>query len=153
MISEKVISKGIFYFKKDERVRLEYLTPFKYLMVINNGKMFIRDDEKSMHMDMHKNKIFKEINNIILNCVKGTVFSSTDFNVSIFENNTQVKLEMLPVAAGLKDFFKSIHVFIDKKDYAVIRIEMNEISGDYTVISFTNKEMNGKVSDDLFAVN
>ena len=152
MISEKVISKGLFYFKKDNRVRLEYIKPFNYLMIINNGKILIKDDEKSTQIDMHRNKVFQEVNNIIINCVQGTVFSGTDFNIAVFENAAQIKLEMLPTTKGLKEFFQSIFVFIDKKDYSAIRIEMNEISGDNTIISFTNKEINGKVDDTLFAV-
>ena len=152
MISEKVISKGYFYFKKDNRVRLEYTKPFKYLMVINNGQILVKDDEKSTQIDMHKNKIFQEVNNIIINCVKGNVFNGGDFTVSAFESPTQIKLEMVPVSKGLKDFFQSIFLFIDKSDYSAVRIVMNEISGDNTIINFTNKEINGKIDDALFAV-
>ena len=152
MISEKVISKGFFYFKKDNQVRLEYTKPFKYLMVINNGKMLVKDDEKTTQMDMHKNKVFQEVNSIIINCVKGNVFTGTDFKVTILENPTQVKLEMRPVAKGLKEFFQNIVIYMDKKDYSAVRIEMNELSGDNTIISFTNKEINGKIDDALFAI-
>lgn len=152
MLSEKVISKGVFYFKKENRVRLEYVKPFKYLMVINNGKILVKDDEKTTQLDMHKSKIFQEVNNIIINCVKGSVVSGTDFSVMIFENPTQIKLEMQPVSKSLKDFFKSIFVFINTNSYTVDRIEMNEISGDNTIISFTNKQINGTIDDALFAV-
>jgi outer membrane lipoprotein-sorting protein len=152
MISEKITSKGFFYFKKENMVRLEYVKPFKYLMVINNGKMLIRDDEKSTQMDMHKNKVFQDVNNIIINSVKGNVFAGTDFTVTAFENATQLKLDMRPLSKGLKDFFQSIIIYINKKDYSAVKIVMNEISGDNTVISFTNKEINGKIDDALFAV-
>ena len=153
MLSEKITSKGTFYFKKDNKVRLEYHQPFKYLLVINDGKILIKDDAKSTQMDMHKNKIFQEVNNIIISCVNGSAIGSTDFDVKMLENAGQLKLEMKPIAKGLKDFFSSISIFIDKKDYSVNRIEMNEVSGDNTIINFSNKELNGNIDDKLFSVS
>lgn len=152
MLSEKIISKGVFYFKRENKVRLEYRQPFTYLLIINDGKLLIKDDAKSTQMDMHKNKIFQEVNNIIVSCVSGTAIGSKDFDVKMLENASQLKLEMKPATKGLKDFFSSIYIFIDKKDYSVVRIEMNEVSGDNTIINFTNKELNGKIDDKLFSV-
>jgi outer membrane lipoprotein-sorting protein len=134
-------------------VRLEYHQPFKYLLVINDGKILIKDDAKSTQMDMHKNKIFQEVNNIIISCVNGSAIGSTDFDIKMLENASQLKLEMKPIAKGLKDFFSSISIIIDKKDYSVARIEMNEVSGDNTIINFSNKELNGNMDDKLFSVS
>ena len=153
MISEKVVSKGLFYFKKNNKVRLEYTKPFKYLMVINNGKILFKDDEKSTQMDMHKSKMFQEVNNIIINCVQGTVFSCNEFHVTISESATQVLLDMQPASKNLKEFFKNILVLLDKRDYTALKITMNEVSGDNTIINFTNKEINGSIDDGLFAVS
>ncbi len=121
-------------------------------MVLNSGKILIKDDAKSTQMDMHKNKIFQQVNNIIISCVSGSALSNNDFNVKLLENAGQVKLEMSPVSKGLKEFFSNINVYFDKKDYTVTRIEMNEQSGDNTIINFSNKQINGKIAEELFAV-
>jgi outer membrane lipoprotein-sorting protein len=60
---------------------------------------------------------------------------------------------MTPVKKGLSEYFKTIEIYISRKDYSVNRIEMNETSGDNTSISFTNKVINGAIADNLFAVN
>jgi outer membrane lipoprotein-sorting protein len=52
----------------------------------------------------------------------------------------------------LKDFFKNIDVVIDKKDYSVTTIVMNENSGDNTTLHFTNRELNVAIPDALFAI-
>ena len=152
-LSDKLISKGKFFFEKDNKVRLEYQSPFKYLMVMNNGKMMMKDEGKTTKVDLKSNKIFQQINRIMTDCVNGTALSNSDFSTKILENNSQYRLEMTPVSKGLKDFFKVICVFIDKKDYTAIRIEMHEHSGDNTIISFANKELNKKLDPKLFAVN
>ena len=35
MLSEKIISKGKFWFKKESLVRMEYTQPYQYLLIIN----------------------------------------------------------------------------------------------------------------------
>jgi outer membrane lipoprotein-sorting protein len=117
MLAEKVTSKGVFYFKQNNMVRLEYLQPFKYLLVMNNGKATIKDDAKTTQMDMHKTKIFQQVNNIIVDCVHGSALSNPNFQVKISENTKQLKLDMTPIGKGLKEFFANIVIFIDKTDY------------------------------------
>src|SRR6476620_6754715 len=41
MLSEKITSKGKFWFKKESQVRMEYTSPFQYLMIINKDKVFV----------------------------------------------------------------------------------------------------------------
>src|SRR6186997_1992031 len=40
MLSEKIISKGKFWFKKESQVRMEYNQPYQYLMILNKDKVF-----------------------------------------------------------------------------------------------------------------
>ena len=37
LLSEKIVSRGKFWFKKENKVRMEYQQPFQYLMVINQN--------------------------------------------------------------------------------------------------------------------
>lgn len=151
-LSDKLISKGFFYFEKDNKVRLEYTSPFKYLMVMNNGKMLIKDDAKTSKVDLRSNKIFQSVNRIMTDCVNGTALTNPDFSTKVFESSTQYKLEMTPIGKGMKDFFKVIYIFIEKKDYSASRLELHEKSADNTIITFQNKELNKPLVATLFAV-
>ena len=84
--------------------------------------------------------------------MQGTALSNTDFQTKVFENKTASLVELTPVTKGLKEMFKSITVVIDKKDFSVISIQMQEISGDNTLIRFTNKELNATLPDSLFTI-
>ena len=152
MLSEKVISKGKFYFKKESKVRLEYLLPVKNLIVMNSGKMLMKDDKKTSQMDMHRSKVFQQLNNIIVGSINGSLFTGKDFSVSLSESNSLVKVELKPLSKILKNFLSTIVLVMDKKDFTATRIEMNESSGDNTILSFSSKEINGAVDDALFAV-
>jgi outer membrane lipoprotein-sorting protein len=153
MLSEKIISKGKFWFKKDNLVRMEYTEPFQYLMILNNNNIYIKDGQKENKISANSNKLFKQVNKIVVDCVKGTAFSNTDFAVNVFESKQNYLIELSPVAKTLKDIFKNINVIVDKKDYSVHTIEMDELSGDNTTINFINKEINTNLPDALFALH
>lgn len=152
LLSEKISSKGKFWFKKENRVRMEYQQPFQYLMVMNQGEILIKDGNKETKVSSSSGKLIQQVNRITVDCVQGTVFSNPDFSTKVFENKSSWLLEMTPVVKNMKDLFKNIVVIIDKSDYSVQSVEMNEVRGDQTKIRFLNKQLNAKIPDNLFAV-
>lgn len=152
MLSDKIVSKGKFWFKKQDLLRMEYSKPYDYLMILNKENMYIKDGQKENKISVKSNKIFQQINKITVDCVQGEVFSNPDFATGVYENKNDYMVELSPVTKGLKEFFKNIDVVIDKKDYSVTTIIMNENSGDNTILHFTNRELNTPIPDALFAI-
>ncbi|MBK5272538.1 MAG: outer membrane lipoprotein carrier protein LolA [Bacteroidia bacterium] len=152
MLSEKITSKGKFWFKKESMVRMEYNQPYQYLMVLNKDKIFIKDGQKENKISAKSNKLFQQINKIMIDCMQGTALNNPDFKTRVFENKSTSLIELTPIARGLKELFKNINVIVDNKDFSVISIEMLELSGDNTLIRFTNKELNAAIPDSLFTI-
>lgn len=152
MLADKATARGKFYFKRDDKVRLEYQQPAKNLIVMSAGKMLMKDDKKTQQMDMHRSKAFQQLNNIIVGSINGSLFTSKDFKVSFFESATQVKVQLQPVSKMMRNFISNIVLVLDKKDFTAIRIEMNEASGDNTILTFANKNLNGPLDETLFLI-
>jgi len=152
MLSEKIVSKGKFWFKKESQVRMEYNHPYQYLMILNKDKVFVKDGQKENKISTKSNKIFQQINKIMIDCMQGTALNNPDFKTRVFESKNSSLVELIPVTKGLKELFKTITVVVDKKDYSVISIEMQELSGDNTIIRFSNKELNATIPDALFTI-
>jgi outer membrane lipoprotein-sorting protein len=152
MLSEKITSNGKFWFKRDNLVRMEYTSPFKYLMIINRNNVFIKDDQKENKISARSNKLFQQINRIIIDCVQGTALDNKDFSVQTLEGKDGYLIYLSPVVKNMKDLFNNINLVVDKKDYSIIRMEMVEAGGDNTIIRFTNKQLNVPVADALFAI-
>ena len=152
MLSEKITSKGKFWYKKESRVRMEYSSPYPYLMILNKEKVYVKDGQKENKISTKSNKWFQQINKIMIDCMQGTALNNTDFKTKVFENKNTSLVELIPVAKGMKELFKAIKVIIDKKDFSVISIDMQELSGDNTIIRFTNKELNAAFADTLFII-
>jgi outer membrane lipoprotein-sorting protein len=152
MLSEKIVSIGKFWLKKDNLLRMEYSKPYEYLMILNKNNIYIKDGNKESKVSTRSSKLFQQVNRITIDCMQGTVFINPDLATKVYESKSAYAIEIVPVSKGLKDFFKSINVTIDKTDHAVLSIEMNETSGDDTVIRFTNRVLNTALPDALFAV-
>lgn len=151
-LTEKITSTGKFWFKRNNRVRIEYQRPFTYLMIMNGDKMFVRDNERENTIDVKSNKLFRQVNRIMIDCVQGTILDSKDFTTKAFENEQLYLLEMMPTSRALREFFQTILLIVEKNDYSVKSIEMNEPAGDKTIISFKNKKLNEQVADTVFAL-
>ena len=152
MLSEKITSKGHFVFKKENMLRWEYLTPSKYLVVINKEKIIIKDEKKTNKYDMNSNKVFKEINDIMLSCVQGTIFKSNKFKTIYLENEKGYKLELIPLIKNMKDTFKKINLYFDKNVTSVAKMEMIENNDDLTSLDFINKRLNVQITETIFSV-
>jgi outer membrane lipoprotein-sorting protein len=152
MLSEKITSRGNFWFKKESRVRMEYNQPFKYLMILNKDKVYVKDGAKESKVSTKSNKMFQQINKIMIDCMQGSMLDNTDFKTRVFENKNTALVELAPVTKGMKEMFKSINVTVDKKDFSVTSIQMLELSGDNTIMRFTNKELNASIPDNLFDI-
>ena len=152
MLSDKIVSKGKFWFKKSNLVRMEYNQPFQYLMIMNGNSVYIKDGQKENKMSTRSNKLFQQINKITVDCIQGTVLDNTDFKINVFENAQYYLIEMSPVVKSLKEFLKNINIVVAKKDYSVSKIDMIEPGDDNTVINFLNKEINSAIPDAVFTI-
>jgi outer membrane lipoprotein-sorting protein len=152
MLSEKITSKGNFKFKKENMLRWEYNTPYKYLIVINKDKIWIKDEKKTQKYDMNSNKVFKEINDVMMSCVQGNIFKSGKFKVAYFENEKYYKLELIPLQKNMKESLKKINMYFDKSVTSVNKLEMIEPNDDYTTLEFTLKSQNASLQDNIFTV-
>ena len=151
-MSEKIVSKGHFCFKKINMLRWEYNDPYKYIIAINKDKMFIKDNGKVSKYDINSNKMFKSINDMMMNTVQGNLLNNKDYKAKYYENEKQYMLELSPLLKGAKDFLKVIQLYIDKSDYAVVKVKMIEPSDDFTSLDFTNRKNNQPIDDEIFII-
>ena len=153
VLSEKIVSHGKFSFRRPDNVRMEYTQPFQYLMILANARVYIKDGQKENSVSTRSSKLFAQINQLVVDCVRGTALNNPDFSVRVFESGQTYLLELTPVGKTLKDLFQTVSVVLDKHDLTASRIRMLEPSGDNTVISFSNKELNVSLSDALFSLH
>lgn len=152
LLSEQLASKGKFYLKKDSKVRIQYTSPFSYILVMNDGQVMVKDEQKSSRVNTKNSKAMQSVNNIIIDCMGGTIFNNKDFDVTVYQSSTGYLLKMVPVTAEMKKLFKDIEVYLDKGNFDVKKLVMNEVGGDYTDMTFVNIRHNVPLNESLFKV-
>jgi outer membrane lipoprotein-sorting protein len=141
-IKEKIISKGILLYQRPDKLRLEYTEPFSYILIMNGGRMMTDNGDKKSEYDLKSNNMFGEINNLIIGSVKGNILGNPDFKSTIYENDENLFIHLMPLNNELSKYIKTIGLYISKNDYNVSELQITEQSDDYTLIRFTNKVIN-----------
>jgi outer membrane lipoprotein-sorting protein len=152
MMNEKMQSKGLFYYKQTDKIRIEYTHPFTYLLVMNAGQIMVKDENKSNKINTKNSKTMQSVNKVMMDCMRGTVFANKDFSVKAFDSKSQYLMQLTPVNASMKNLFSRVDVYIDKANNGVTKLLMTETGGDYTEMNFSNIVFNSNLSDALFSV-
>lgn len=151
MLKEKIASHGKFYYKNNNRIRIEYNSPFKYLLIMNGSSIIVKDENKTSNINTRGSKSLQSANRIMMDCMTGSVFNNKDFSVKSYESSSQYLLQLTPVASSMKSLFSRIDIYLEKSDYSVSKLVLNESGGDYTEMSFINRKKNVALNDALFS--
>ncbi len=152
VLSEKIISKGVFFFRKENNIRWEYIQPYKYLIIISNGQLLTRDDKNQRIYDIESNKMFGEMNRFISGCIQGDILrNEKDYAAEYFENSSHYFVRLVPRSEKMKEMLNEIQIWFDKKDLTVAGLKMIESGQDYTKIDFINKKLNTDIPLEKFS--
>lgn len=151
ILSKELISNGIILFKSPNKVKWSYEKPYLYDIILNGKEIIINDDGKVNAFSVGSSKMFSEMNQLIVNSVQGNVLDDTRFDITYFKNDLLYLCKLTPNKNNqLGTFLKEIHVYFDNQNYSVAQIKLVEPEGDYTQISFVNKQFNQAISDAVF---
>ena len=98
--------------------------------------------------------MFKEISEIMIGGVNGNLLlDNKKFSSQYYFSSTVAEVRLTPKDKQMRQLFDQINICFAKSDWVVKSIEMKESGGDNTIISFIEKNVNSKISDDLFRIN
>ncbi len=153
VMADRIVSKGKFYFRKEKQLRWEYTEPFSYCIIMNDDRVWIRDESKETRFDARSNRMFREINGIMIGCVRGTILNDGKNFKSVLQENPDLYLvKLYPQNPQFREFLAEIRICFDRANLSVRRLEMVEASGDDTRIDFTGTRINQPLDDELFRI-
>ena len=145
---------GILYFKKPDKIRWQYTSPYDYTFIMNGDKVQIKSAKSTKNIDVQGNKIFRQITTIILNTVTGAgIMNSADFNVELYKSGDIYFAKMQPKKKEVKQVYSSIEVYFNSALTMVDTIKMIEKSGEHTVIKLVAPKINAAMNESVFKVN
>lgn len=154
VLDEKVKSKGKFYYKKSNKIRMEYTSPINYLIVINGSKLKIVSDGKKNIMNVNSNKMMNEVQNMLTACTVGDLSKmSANYRLEYFEDAKSYLVKIKPISKTLQAYITSIQIYLDKKDMSVYKMILSETATNYTEYEFYNKKFNSLKNEAIFAIH
>ncbi|MBO7636293.1 MAG: outer membrane lipoprotein carrier protein LolA [Paludibacteraceae bacterium] len=152
-------SSGKFYYQKEDKVKLEYLAPFKQNLVMNGNKLMMEMNGKKNIMDASANPMAGELKKVISACMSGDIANmGENYQLEFFVDGANYLVKITPKTADIKKFAQQVDLYLDKKDFSVVKMKMIEplkkgqSKNDYTEYTFSNKKLNEKVADSIFVI-
>jgi outer membrane lipoprotein-sorting protein len=152
VLSNTLISKGHFWFKKESNIRWEYMQPYRYMIIISQDKIFIKEENSQKQYDIQSNKMFQEMNRFISGCIQGDILKNDkDYRMGYFEDSRYFFVTLVPVSEKMRQMLNEVQIWFDRNDLTVSRIRMMESGGDYTRIDFADKKLNTDIPLEKFS--
>lgn len=149
-LNNDVQTAGKLVFKTPNLIKWEYTSPYKYSVIFKENKIFINDEGAKTKIDIGSNKMFKTLNNVIANSVKGNMFNDEEFEISYFKTEQHYLITFIPKDKNMLQFILKFELIFDSTTNDVTEVKMIEPSEDYTKIMFKNKKRNTPVSYEVF---
>lgn len=153
VFDEKITSKGMFYYRKSNKICMDYAQPMNYLIVINNNKLKIVSDGKKSITDLSANKMMNQMQDMLTACMVGDLSQmSSDYVPEYFEDSRYYLVTIKPTNKAVKAYIDNIRIYLDKKDMSVHKLRLSETAANYTEYEFSNKKFNSLKDDAKFTI-
>ena len=153
MFDEDVVSKGRFYYLKNNKISLDYSQPLNYLIVINGNRLKIVADGKKNVMQLNSNKMMNEMQDMITACMVGDLNRMNgSYELNYQEDDKQYIVSITPRSKTVKEYVSAIEIRLNKADMSVDQLRMYENEADYTDYRFTNKRFNQLKDESRFSM-
>lgn len=148
-LSNEIVTKGNLVFKAPDLVKWEYVEPFKYSVIFKNESLFVDDDGEKSDINLSSSKLFKQLNHLIINSVKGDMFNDKEFKIDYLKIGANFDIHFKPLNSKIEKYIKEFVILFSSKG-EVLQIKMIEPTDDFTKIVFKNRVINKPVSDAVF---
>lgn len=149
ILDKAIISEGLLKFKAPNNVRWEYTKPYENVAIFKGDKLFVSSEGKTNEINLNANKIFRSLNALIVNSVKGDMFDDDEFIITYFKKPQGFMVMFQPKNKRLSKFINTFELQFSKVG-EVNSVKLIEPNNDYTIISFINKQLNVPVPNSAF---
>ena len=154
MLSKDMQSKGVMYFKRPDKLRWQYTSPYDYTFIMNGDKVQIKSMKSTKNIDVQQNKMFRQITNIILSSITGgTLRTSADFTVELWQQDKSYFVKLYPKKKELKQLYQYLEIWFDPALTKVSTVKMMEKTGDMTIVNLLNTKYGVTINEKLFATD
>lgn len=150
VLDNDISSKGKLVFKAPNLVKWDYLEPYQNTAIFRDNQLIVTNEGKKDKIDLSSNKLFRSLNMLIVNSIKGDMFDESQFELSYFKYDLGYLVKFTPKDKRMKKFISSFELKFSNTTAEVEEVKLLEPNDDYTLIIFQNRKVNTNVSETAF---
>ena len=147
VLDNVITSEGKLVFKAPNLVRWEYVKPYLNIAIFKDDQLLVNNEGKRQNIDLGSNKMFKSLNSLIVNSIKGDMFDESEFDLAYFKYGDGYLVSFVPKDKRMKKFIASFELKFSNATAEVDEVKLIEPNDDFTIITFHNRKVNTEVSD------
>lgn len=148
-LANDIETSGKLVFKSPDIVKWEYTKPFNYSVLFKDKTLFINNEGSKSDLDVGSSDLFKQLNGLIVNSIKGDMFDENQFTITYFKNESNSVVHSVSKDKKFSKYIKAFHITFNAEG-EVIELKMIEPTDDYTRIIFSNRTVNTPIADAVF---
>ncbi|GLU56700.1 outer membrane lipoprotein carrier protein LolA [Dyadobacter frigoris] len=148
-LKEPEKSSGVFYYKKEDQMRWEQQTPFKYVILINGEKLRVLDAGKEKNVGS-AGKMAGQIKQVMLGLVNGDFQKSKTFTQVCMENADYYQVTLTPTNKRMRNVYAKINLLFPKNGLRLKELTFFEKGGDKSIMKFQNEKFNQPIAETVF---
>ena len=144
IFTEVVKAKGRCIFQSPDRVRFEFIEPFKSVLIVKDGKLskYERLEGKWQKLETGQPQIILMVIDHITSWIRGRFAEKQDVYEIAVEKSDHARIILSPKNEKFREHIKSIELVMTKGEKGLKQIIIREPGGDYTQITFINEKRN-----------
>lgn len=155
-----IVQTGKFYFKKEDKLFLDYLTPMKSQIILNGSKICMVSGGQKKSIDANGNPTVANLKNMLSSCLSGQLpTNSTNVSLAIYENANNFLVYVTPKSEAFTKKNDHIEVSIEKNTYNILSVKIvekaknaNSKDASYQEFIFSNMQKNINIDDNKFSI-
>lgn len=153
IMSTEAVSEGTMHYQQPDKLRWEYLTPYKNIFVLSGTEALLQNEARAEVVDIEQNRRFKGIARLMTGSISGSFLSDDkSFDVSVEETPQEWVVTLVPLRREMKQMWTRIVMHFDRSQKHVSSIGLYEQSGDCTEITFNKVVKNGAIAPETFNI-
>lgn len=152
MLEDAVYSRGRFYYKRNDRLRWEFIEPASWGFVVNGekAKRWRGPAGSGQSFAVHRVPFIKTFTDQVFAWARADFEWMRQRYCITLLSESPVDLKLVPVLSEEKEYLDHIRIVFAAGAAHVSTVEVHEADGDFTIIRFLKTVLNLPLHDDLF---
>lgn len=149
LFDKPVKAEGKFWFKKQQKIRWEHITPKKQILLISGKKVRLSQNGKEIK-DPTAKIMVKKIQQLMMQVMSGDFLSSKDFELSYIETTASYQIKMVPTSSKMAKYIQAIVLVFNKSDLLLKEMTLLETEQNKIVYTFSSIQQDAVIPDTKF---